>query len=360
MRIIPPLRTGNGRHRLAGLRWSIYLNGLSARPTDAPEEATSPQAVAVLGRAWPDHPGWPALASYKGSRPGPTDVQSRETIVRMCHDRKCNGDSQVGQDELPGTDGVLDQLGSVESWRPDGGAGFDQAPACIKARVATKTLQTVMTISTGAVAFLVHREENRQVPIGDGLLMATIAEQPPAVADASASVLVFAVMAPIRAASIFATVPVATAGDHHLVQRLVAPPPPPCAGAAGLTCRAASWRPPWPTWPCPAGPVSSRRRVRSQPPCQSPGPGPWSRMPRRRRAAQARRRTRTRWALIPPTPISLLLAVPPVAAAGMVPAADAGRRGDAAGQDAQEVLDTIIGTPRLPPWAGARSRESGA
>ena len=74
-----------------------------------------------------------------------------------------------------------------------------------------------------AVYLMIRRVEVRLVLLGAGLLMATLAGQPLAVADTFTAAMVATMVAPICAAMGFAAVLAATGCDRHLVLLLLAP-----------------------------------------------------------------------------------------------------------------------------------------
>jgi DcuC family C4-dicarboxylate transporter len=85
------------------------------------------------------------------------------------------------------------------------------------------TIAIALLIIAAAVALLVRRAEVRLVLLGAGLLLATIAGRPLAVADGFALAMVAPMVAPICASMGFAAVLAATGCDRHLVRLLVAP-----------------------------------------------------------------------------------------------------------------------------------------
>src|SRR4051812_31863958 len=80
-----------------------------------------------------------------------------------------------------------------------------------------------LLILVAAVVLLVRRVEVRLVLLGAGLLLATLAGRPLALADAFAEGMVAAMVAPICAAMGFAAVLNRTGCDRHLVHLLLVP-----------------------------------------------------------------------------------------------------------------------------------------
>src|SRR5687768_16303595 len=84
-------------------------------------------------------------------------------------------------------------------------------------------LTVALLIIALTVYLMVRRVEVRLVLLGAGLLMATVAGEPLAIADEFTRGMVAAMVAPICAAMGFAAVLGATGCDRHLVHLLLAP-----------------------------------------------------------------------------------------------------------------------------------------